>query len=303
MKVKEMFKKIPKGLKVTLIIAAIIIGITTIPTRCSHEKITVEGEGGEHFTFSNFQKHKVTNPKTNETVLENATIWWYTNNDSICVFFDYDNRKRGYINIETYEIISEAQYDFAWKFSEGLAAVCKNGKMGFIDKTGRIAIDYQFKYYTNDDYVFHDSVCYVGGFQEKGAINHQGNLIVPLKYYYLESTPSGILAKQQKGFHTLYDYKGNIIHKRIFDSIVRLKYTIRTADSENAIEVNSDYCKYEVNGKYGLVDTKGTIITEPIYGDINAISNEMFIVNINDYYYDMTFMDNQGNIIDKPLKK
>ena len=46
--------------------------------------------------------------------------------------------KMGYVNMEGKEVI-KPQYDQANGFSEGLAAVCKGGKWCLIDKNGNVA--------------------------------------------------------------------------------------------------------------------------------------------------------------------
>jgi hypothetical protein len=48
-----------------------------------------------------------------------------------------------YVNLKNDTIISK-DYEVAYDFSEGLAAVRQNNKWGFIDTTGRIAINFQF---------------------------------------------------------------------------------------------------------------------------------------------------------------
>ena len=51
--------------------------------------------------------------------------------------------KWGYITVEGIEVISPA-YDETWKFFQGLAAVKLNQKWGFIDQTGKLIIPFQF---------------------------------------------------------------------------------------------------------------------------------------------------------------
>ena len=62
--------------------------------------------------------------------------------DSLTVFCDKEG-KRGYVNVNTGEIVIPAQYSKAWNFSEGLAAVLGGDDcIGFIDKDNRLVIDY-----------------------------------------------------------------------------------------------------------------------------------------------------------------
>lgn len=41
---------------------------------------------------------------------------------------------------------SDLQYDYEEKLSEGLKAVGKGDKLGYIDATGKVVIDFQFEY-------------------------------------------------------------------------------------------------------------------------------------------------------------
>lgn len=54
------------------------------------------------------------------------------------------NNKFGYID-KTGKEITEVNYDFAADFSEGLAAVGREGKYGFIDATRKEIIPVQFE--------------------------------------------------------------------------------------------------------------------------------------------------------------
>ena len=51
------------------------------------------------------------------------------------------NGKRGYIDKTGSEVVP-CKYDKAFGFSEGLAKVKKSGKYGFIDKTGREVVPF-----------------------------------------------------------------------------------------------------------------------------------------------------------------
>lgn len=66
------------------------------------------------------------------------------------LFIDYVTKKRGYMknmyyrNSEAIPEVMEGEYDHAWPFSEGLAAVEVDGKIGFIDAQGKMVIKPQF---------------------------------------------------------------------------------------------------------------------------------------------------------------
>ena len=57
--------------------------------------------------------------------------------------------RRGYINVKNGEIIINAKtndYEKAWVFSDGLAAVMKDGKVGFINVDNELVIPFRFDY-------------------------------------------------------------------------------------------------------------------------------------------------------------
>ena len=54
---------------------------------------------------------------------------------------------RGYLNVVTGEIDIKAEYDYAWLFPEGVAAVVKDNKIGFIDKENNVVIPFQYPVY------------------------------------------------------------------------------------------------------------------------------------------------------------
>lgn len=88
------------------------------------------------------------------------------------------NGKRGYYDVSTRRFITDAEFDHAWIFSEGLAAVAKNGKVGFIDQTGKVVIPFRFEYVPYRDYVFEDGFAYIPDrFGGAEIINKQGEVV------------------------------------------------------------------------------------------------------------------------------
>ena len=76
----------------------------------------------------------IKNTETGEITAEKIKFDWTSSspNDSLGVFCT--DGKRGYYNSYTGKIVVPAQYRRAWIFSEGLAAVQKNGMIGFINR-------------------------------------------------------------------------------------------------------------------------------------------------------------------------
>lgn len=69
-------------------------------------------------------------------------------------------------------------FNFSWGFSDDLAAIDKNGKWGYIDKNGKITIDFQF----DEAESFHNGYAAVNIDGRWGVINKNGNVVVERKY-------------------------------------------------------------------------------------------------------------------------
>src|SRR5690606_2953533 len=96
-------------------------------------------------------------------------------------FKDLNEKKWGYKD-ETGAIIIPPKYDWASKFSEGLALVELNRKSGFIDKTGAVIIPLEYDAVAS----FSEGLAsvsiggYFGG--KWGFIDKTGKVIIPIEY-------------------------------------------------------------------------------------------------------------------------
>ena len=182
--------------------------------------------------------------------------------DTLTVFCD-KNDKRGYLNAYTGEVVIEPQYDAAWVFSEGLAAVMKDDMIAFIDRKGEIIIPFNFRHnerkydYDHIDYVFHDGYCdMIGDNGCQGLINKSGEwCIEPIYGYILKDC-------LRDGYKTII---------------------------ETGIETYSDI----ETEKEGYIDKDMNVIHPAEYSDITITSDGFFLTKDNRMWKE----DFEGNVI------
>ena len=120
----------------------------------------------------------------------------YNSEDSLVVFRTHD-RLRGYLNINTGKIVIPAQYNRAWNFNEGIAAVYNDGIVSFINENGEPAFPKTFPIRYNDEYSeitfqFHNGLCIMRTVNNKwGLINTQGDWVVEPIYHSIDAPYHG----------------------------------------------------------------------------------------------------------------
>ena len=201
--------------------------------------------------------------------------------------------KRGFLNVNDGRIIIEAQYDKAWVFSEGLAAVVKDKKIGFINARNEVVIPFQYDYSNRSrwaiDYLFRDGYCTMT--DERGAcglIDKAGNWVIEPQYDCIwtphgegyrivkDGDKYGLLNPELKfAYPVEYDYiefsaedAGVLLSQNgrkwqvDFDGTVTRPFVIdytswiyvpRTYDEEEGSSKLSDYIEYRVNGQVGVL--------------------------------------------------
>lgn len=204
-------------------------------------------------------------------------------------------------------IVSPTTYTRAWKFSEGLAAVEKNGNIGFVNEKGKVVIGFKFRYRGNPlvDFVFHDGHCVVANQKNKiGVINTKGEWIVQPQYNHIETSKDYAIVYKDGDFKKQIDYQGNILQDGLIDGISDIYYDVTYTDlttgaPESAQKRNDDFYEYTVGRYAGLINSKGQFITPPIYTSITGISPVLFCATLKDYY-SKVFIDQKGKVISQP---
>lgn len=118
-------------------------------------------------------------------VLYKDIEWVATSDDKDSLAVLARNDMRGYINRFTGELVIPEIYTRAWVFSEGLAAVEKDGRLIFIDHEGKVVIDKGFQVYCNNPrYAFKNGYCMIQSSEtgRMGLIDKSGNWALNPEY-------------------------------------------------------------------------------------------------------------------------
>lgn len=216
-------------------------------------------------------------------------------NDSIGVYAIDD--RRGFINTKTGDVVIDAKandYEKAWVFSDGLAAVMKDGKVGFVDANNKLVIPFRFDYSDKCrtyeiGYLFHDGYCVMTNKDGKfGLIDINGNWVVEPEYDELwnacENGNRIVVNDGKHGvldscFKVLYpteyfyidvlsdgfvltkdgkmwkvDLEGNVVNPFLFDGSRYMEYPISYSDNNGVEYALSDYMEYYVNNNSGIMN-------------------------------------------------
>ena len=260
--------------------------------------------------------------------------------DSLAVYATPN--KRGYINVKNGEIVVDAEtnnYRKAWVFSEGLAAVMKDGRIGFINAQNEVVIPFQFDYSSkckmlDFGYLFHGSLCIMTNKEGAlGLIDRSGNWVVepsydeiwaPHKSGYRVVIKGGIygvldsdgniafpveyhyinivadgVILTRDGKQWQVDFEGNIVHPFMYDATYYLNYPIGYDEEGEIKYAFADYVQYQVGGRYGILNR---LTGEPITPAIFSAINMLSenVFEVQEYdQYEYYLIDTNGNEISK----
>lgn len=247
----------------------------------------------------------IKNTETGEVTAEKIKFDWTSSspNDSLGVFCS--NGKRGYYNSFTGKIVVPAQYRRAWVFSEGLAAVQKNGMIGFINRKGEVAIPFRYPYHGNplSSFVFNNGHCIVADTTGKcGVINKKGEWVIQPKYDNIDAYDEYVIASSA-GVRRQLTYDEKVINSFVVDNIKALTYTEkeRYENKEGEIvyldiEVKTGLFSYSVGGRCGLMDANCRRLTDPLYSRIIAVDKNMYRALLLDSYSEV-ILNSRGEVM------
>lgn len=269
-------------------------------------------EGGDGFIY---------NDLTGEKLLKH--VQWIAkpvDGDSLICYCD--GKKRGYFSKYTGKVIIEPEYDKAWIFSDGVAAVEKKGELYFIDHTNERIMDRTFVVDKDmDGYRFAGGYCAMNDANNNvGLIDKSGNWVIqpiydnirPVSHNYwsiMKDDKYGLLSDSLKMIYScdypsifvtkdeginitlpdytqkICDYTGKVVTDFVITDISPLIYNADVVnDSTGELAQAVAKCReyYAVYNHYGLIDRNGKPITLPIYKSIRAIDYDRYLCEVAD---------------------
>lgn len=316
----SLFKRILAAAAVTcLCIITTLFLLEYIKSKKEHE-YWEDTYSSECRSVSTTKGYKIVNTKTGKTTIDKID-WLLASDqykDSLVLFSK--KHKRGYFNRFTGEIAIPEQYSHAYIFAEGVAAVVSNDKVGFINRQGKVVIDFQYPYFKENEksvsFVFRNGYCSM--FDESGKcgiINKKGEWVlnptydyiatpmfgkrifmndgkygvlndslqiaIPAEYTYIELTEKAATVTRADESRSLLSYKGEILTPCVYNSITRLDYDTGKYTSDG-IEISepTGLYCYGMINSYGLMNEEGKTITSPLYSDIRSINKELFLCTL-----------------------
>lgn len=245
--------------------------------------------------------------ENNKDCIHDIPVEWtqHSRYDSLSVFCS--DGKRGYYNSYNDKIVIPAQYERAWIFSDGLAAVQEGENIGFIDHNGNVVIDFMFPYHGNpiSDFVFSHGVCVVADDEGKcGVIDKSGKWIIDPEWDSVSTYESYVIVTKS-GVSQQIAYDGNVINSFVIEDFKELIYS-RVEQSEYVVGHKEEkevmyytgLYAYQIGERWGMMDSNCNILTEPLYEYIYAVDQNIFRAVLLDGYHEV-ILNAKGKVMNR----
>ena len=209
------------------------------------------------------------------------------------------------------------------KAIDGMIEIVKNKRCGYVDVTGHIILEPTYKEIGrfNDGYAivskgvpYYDERGQEKEYSIYGVINSSFKVVIPCEFHSIKYEKEKGLFKTDVGYKTtdgkyIADFNGKIIYvdskykycKEFHDDFAiavlaysdsDARYALINSKSEDILPpifegleliVNGVY-KFKLNGKYGLVDSKGNILLQNLYEGIGKFEDNLACISIIDTF-------------------
>ena len=184
------------------------------------------------------------------------------------------NGKVGFID-RTGKVVIPPEYDSANDFSEGFAKVVKNNKGGYIDKTGKEITPLQYDAAGD----FFNGMAAVEKNSKIGYIDTTGKEVIPCAYDDGYSFFQGLAAVKKGGKWGFIDKTGK--------EAIPFQYDDANSFSQGLAGVKK-------GSKWGVIDKAGEIVVDFTYDEVGAFSNGLARVKQGGKY---GYIDKTGELV------
>ena len=176
----------------------------------------------------------------------------------------------GFID-KTGTVVIPFEYDDAWNFSDGLAIMRKDGRWVHIDKTGRVVMPF-----IGD---FSEGLARAQRNDKYGFIDQERNVVIPFEYDYASYFSEGLAGVRKDGKWGFIDKVGNVV--------IPFEYDWGGSFYEGLAHVRK-------NDKYGFIDKAGNVVIPFEYDYAYDFNEGLVCVEKNEK---KGYIDKKGNIV------
>ena len=188
-------------------------------------------------------------------------------------------------------MITDFEYTEALYFTAGLAPVRIEDKWGYINTKGEVVID--FIYDSASTFEPESKLACVKQGNLCGAIDTEGNIVIPIKYNYINMFYEGLAQAGIAGKYGFVDTKGNVVIDYKYDDVGRFK---------------NGLAQVRIGKKYGFVDKEGNEVIPIEYDAVRDFEddytvarkksddNKYYIISKNNEIISCITCDNMGSV-------
>ena len=191
-------------------------------------------------------------------------------------------------------------YDFVQSFHEGFAMVMKDGKCGFIGRTGNLIIPYVYDYASE----FRNGYSVVTKDGKKGIIDRKGREIIAPEYdgYEIGRGFSEGLVFIRKGKQMAFvDTMGQTVIDMSAYSIRANEDSLVFGTADPSYSFHDGLAAVKMDGKCGYIDRNGNIVIPFIFDYAGDFQYGISYVQMS--YNKPVFIDKSGMIVYDPITK
>lgn len=185
----------------------------------------------------------------------------------------------------TYKLVIDPQFEFARDFSEGLAAVVLDGRLGYITAKGEFVIPPKLDFdpisiYREGVYQFSDGLARVAIAHRWGYIDSTGRMVIPPKFDSAENFASGLARVELNHAFGYINKIGSVVIPIEFESA--------------AHAFSEDLAGIEIGHRYGYINRLGRVVIEPQFDSADEFKEGLARITLHDKY---GFINKAGKIM------
>ena len=154
-------------------------------------------------------------------------------------------KEKGLINSSGYEVAPLEKYSDISTFFEGLARVNLNGKRGFIDQRGNLAIAPEYE----EGNIFKEGFAAVKLNGKWGFIDRNGKEIIPFIYDDAAWFSEGLAAVNSGGKYGYVNMEGKEVIPFLFDDAGQFSTSSHSGETSARVEMNGKWFHIDKSGK------------------------------------------------------